>query len=345
MNHPRLGLCSARFLAKILESAIGEGKILQLKMNPLKSLTITCLFICLINISSPLDAGTDSSFELYALPAKELETVVREWLSRFGFEAQRAKLDADGVRLTITRPAEKWQITIRPQTPSTTEFRASAVTNALKRDVTARQMAAYIAEYIRKSSGKEEVSNQSIPPAVLSQIDAAVCLSTRSKTKSSQQTGFVVDTQGLVLTTIHDVETFHDIAVTLYDGRELDGEVIKKNIDQDLALINIRAGLENAVSLAKGRNLLGMGERVYAVGCPIGLGGSVFAGIINGPPRRVGKLTYWQVNMEIHQGSSGSPVFDVQGNLVGVVKGRYRGTQTIGFLIPLETIAAFVKGP
>jgi serine protease Do len=49
--------------------------------------------------------------------------------------------------------------------------------------------------------------------------------------------------------------------------------------------------------------------------------------------------------MEIHIGSSGSPVFDVQGNLVGIVKGRYRGTQTIGFLIPLETIIAFVKGP
>jgi serine protease Do len=59
----------------------------------------------------------------------------------------------------------------------------------------------------------------------------------------------------------------------------------------------------------------------------------------------VDKLTYWQVNMEIHPGSSGSPVFDVQGNLVGIVKGRYRGTKSIGFLIPLETIIAFVKEP
>jgi serine protease Do len=88
-----------------------------------------------------------------------------------------------------------------------------------------------------------------------------------------------------------------------------------------------------------------MGEKVYSVGCPMDLVGSVFPGIINGPPRRVNELTYWQVNMEIHPGSSGSPVFDVQGNLVGIVKGRYRGTQTIGFLIPIETIIAFVKGP
>jgi serine protease Do len=154
-----------------------------------------------------------------------------------------------------------------------------------------------------------------------------------------------VDKQGLVLSTIHDVETFDDITVTLYDGREIKGDVIKKNTEQDLALINIGGGLDSAISLAEGRNLLGMGESVYSVGCPINLVGSVFPGIINGPPRRVDKLTYWQVNMEIHPGSSGSPVFDVQGNLVGIVKGRYRGTQSIGFLIPLETIFAFVKEP
>jgi serine protease Do len=88
-----------------------------------------------------------------------------------------------------------------------------------------------------------------------------------------------------------------------------------------------------------------MGERVFSVGCPVNLFGTVFPGIINGPPRRVKEQTYWQVNMEIHPGSSGSPVFDVQGNLVGIVKGRYRGTNSIGFLIPLETIITFVKKP
>jgi serine protease Do len=207
------------------------------------------------------------------------------------------------------------------------------------------QMAAYIAEYIQGAAEKKEVSNQVIPPAVLSQIGSVVCLTTKSNKKNAQQTGFVVDPQGLVLTTIHDVETFHNIIAILYDGHELRGKVVKKNFDQDLALIDIRAELDNAVSLVQGRNLLGMGERVYSVGCPINLVGSVFPGIINGPPRRVDKLTYWQVNMEIHPGSSGSPVFDVQGNLVGIVKGRYRGTKSIGFLIPLETIIAFVKEP
>ena len=314
-------------------------------MKTQKPIMISCLLLCLILFCHSPCAGSESSSRLYSLPINELEQTLSDWLARYGFEIPRIRLESGAVRLNIVRPVEKWQIVLKPRSASTTEIRASSATNALKRDTTMEQMAAYIAEYIQRAAEQKEVSNQVIPPAVLSQIGSVVCLNTQSTKKNSQHTGFVVNPQGLVLTTIHDVETFHDITVTLYDGRELAGDVIKKNTDQDLALINIRTGLENTVSLVEGRNLLGMGERVYSVGCPINLVGSVFPGIINGPPRSVDKLAYWQVNMEIHPGSSGSPVFDVQGNLVGIVKGRYRGTQSIGFLIPLETIIAFVKEP
>ena len=77
--------------------------------------------------------------------------------------------------------------------------------------------------------------------------------------------------------------------------------------------------------------------------CPINPGGKVYSGIINSPPRRVKDLMLWQVDMTIHLGSSGSPVFDINGNLVAVVKGRYRGTDSIGFLIPFETLLAFLE--
>lgn len=314
-------------------------------MKTLKSITISSLLLCLIIFGDSSYAGPESSSKLYSLPISELEAIVLDWLVRSGFEIQRSKLKMGNVRLTITRPAEKWQIVLKPHSALITEIHAGSASSAPQRSATIDRMATYIAKYIQAPAAQKEISNQIIPPAVLSQISSVVCLNTKSNKKNSQHTGFVVDTQGLVLSTIHDVETFHNITVTLYDGRELTGDVIKKNTDQDLALINIGAGLEKAVSLAEGRNLLGMGERVYSVGCPVNLVGSVFAGIINGPPRRVNELTYWQVNMEIHPGSSGSPVFDVQGNLVGIVKGRYRGTQSIGFLIPLETIIAFVKGP
>ena len=314
-------------------------------MKTQKSILISCLLLCLIIFCDSPCIGSESSSRSYSLPISELETILLDWLTRSGFEIQRSRLKMGDVRLNITRPAENWQIVLKPRSDLITEIHAGSASSAPQRSATIDRMTAYIAKYIQTPASQKEISNQVIPPAVLSQISSVVCLNTKSNKKNSQHTGFVVDTQGLVLSTIHDVETFHDITMTLYDGRELAGNVIKKNTDQDLALINIGTGLEQAVSLAEGRNLLGMGERVYSVGCPINLVGSVFPGIINGPPRRVDKLTYWQVNMEIHPGSSGSPVFDFQGNLVGIVKGRYRGIQSIGFLIPLETIVAFVKEP
>jgi len=69
----------------------------------------------------------------------------------------------------------------------------------------------------------------------------------------------------------------------------------------------------------------------------------VYAGSVNRPPRRVKDLVMWQVNMTIQPGSSGSPVFAINGNLVAIIKGRYRGTESVGFLIPFETLLSFLE--
>lgn len=310
-----------------------------------KFIKISCLLLYLIAFCESPCTGADSTSRLYSLPLEELEAVLSDWLVRSGFEIQRSKLKRGDVQLTITRPAEKWHILLKPNSELVTEVQAGAVSGTPKQSATLDRMVTYIVRYIQTPIDQKEISNQVIPPEILTQIGNVVCLKTRFNNKTSQHTGFIVDTQGLVLTTIHEVESFRDIKITLYDGREVTGDVIKKDANLDLALIDIGSSVEHAVSLVEARNLLGMGERVYSVGCPMNLVGSAFAGVINGPPRRVNQLTYWQVNMEIHPGSSGSPVFDVQGHLVGIVKGRFRGTQSIGFLIPIETIIAFVKGP
>jgi len=148
----------------------------------------------------------------------------------------------------------------------------------------------------------------------------------------------------LIICTTHDLEKLQEITVILYDGQEYKGNLVKFDAHKDLALVRADLASKNIVSLAKGRNLLEIGERVFTIGCPVNLLGTVYSGIVNGPPRRVKELTFWQVNMEIHPGSSGSPVFDENGRLAGIVKGRYRGTTSIGFVIPLETITSFIDG-
>jgi serine protease Do len=69
----------------------------------------------------------------------------------------------------------------------------------------------------------------------------------------------------------------------------------------------------------------------------------IFSGAISAPLRKVSDLPLWQVDMETLPGCSGSPVFDGRGMFVSVVKGRYRGTETIGFLIPRATVLEFLK--
>jgi serine protease Do len=280
---------------------------------------------------------------MYGLPTAELEKVLLNWLYQSGFNVQRTQLRSGIVRLSLTRPAEKWQLILKTHSALATEVQSILLDKADRKSITYQKMAGHISAYIQGGAPKKESTNQLIPSAVLSQIGAVVCVRSKSKDTTTQHSGLIVDTAGLILSTIHDVEDFRDIKINLYNGHELRGEFVKKDFDRDLALIDIRSGLDSSISLAKGRNLLGMGERVYSIGCPVNLVGTVFPGLINGPPRRVDQQTYWQVNMEIHPGSSGSPVFDARGKLVGIVKGRYRGSHSIGFLIPLETMIAFVK--
>jgi serine protease Do len=184
---------------------------------------------------------------------------------------------------------------------------------------------------------------EGIPQNVLSLIEAVVCIEAVKGEKKEQYSGFFIDADGTIISTTHNLDDFDQFSVGLHDGRKLKGEVIKFDRHRDLSLIKVEFRSTSHVLFTRGRKNLQMGEQIYSLGCPMNLVGTVFTGIVNGPPRRVDDLTYWQVNMEIHPGSSGSPVFDVNGNLVGVVKGRYRGTHSIGFLIPLDAIVMFMS--
>jgi serine protease Do len=112
---------------------------------------------------------------------------------------------------------------------------------------------------------------------------------------------------------------------------------------QDLALISINKQFNASIPIFVSRELLSMGEKIYSVSCTLNQISSIHYGFISGPPRRANGLPLWQVSMKVFLGDSGSPVFEKQGNLVGIVKCRYRGTDSIGFIIPLETIAEFLK--
>ena len=312
----------------------------MIRIRPNKSLILALSFVF---IGVPLFAETEGSLKSYPLPLTELEGVLFSWLTHSGFEVRRTSLKMGRVQLTAVKASENWEIFLKPHSPLATEVQARHCVGEEPDEARLQELWGYISRYTSGPSVEKWDAYQGIPTVVLSQIESVVCIRAKAEKGDIQLSGFIVDQDGLIICTAHDLKGVQEIGAVAYDGRELKGHLVRIDARRDLALIDINLKSTTFISLAKGRNLLGMGERIYSVGCPVNLGGTVHSGIVSGPPRLVNDLPLWQVNMQIQPGSSGSPVFDAQGKLVAIVKGRYRGTESVGFLIPLATIIEFVK--
>ncbi len=310
----------------------------MIRIRPNKPL----ILVFFVLISVPLFAKSEGSLKLYPVPVTELEEVLLGWLTRSGFEVFRTSLKIGQVQLNAVKARKKWEILLKPRSPLATEVRARYTVDEQPNEHQLQKLWSYISGYTKGPSVEKWDAYEGIPTAVLSRIESVVCIKARVKGQDIQFSGFIVNQEGLIICTGHNLKGVQHITVILYDGRELKGHLIRMDPRRDLALIDINLKSTAFISLAESRNLLGMGERLYSIGCPINLRGTVVSGVISGPPRLVNDLTLWQVSMQIHPGSSGSPVFDAQGNLVAIIKGRYRGTDSVGFLIPFETIIEFV---
>ena len=174
---------------------------------------------------------------------------------------------------------------------------------------------------------------------------AAVCIRGNAKNGALINfSGFVIHKDGLILSTAHDLEGMRGIVVTFMDGTEADGNIIRLDIHKDLSMIKInKQNLSIVISPHKQSTKINRGEMVYMLHCRDSLNGKPYAGIVDRPMAMVNEQPLLQVSIEIQKGSSGNPIVDVQGNLVGVVMGRYRGTTARGFVIPTETVITFLS--
>lgn len=154
--------------------------------------------------------------------------------------------------------------------------------------------------------------------------------------------GFIVDPSGVVLTNNHVVDGATEVVVQLSDGREFKGAVLGRDPKADLAVVRIEGhGPFKAVQWADSDRVR-VGESVFAVGSPFGLGNTVTAGIVSARSRDIGEGPYddfLQVDAAINSGNSGGPLFDAGGRVVGVNTAIYSpsgGNVGIGFAIPSD---------
>jgi serine protease Do len=151
--------------------------------------------------------------------------------------------------------------------------------------------------------------------------------------------GFIIDTDGHIITNNHVIENADEINIGLSDGREFSAEVIGRDPKTDLALVKID-GAKDLRPLAMGRSdLLEVGSWVVAVGSPFGLEQTVTAGIVSAKGRVIGAGPYddfIQTDASINPGNSGGPLLDLAGEVVGINTAIVARGQGIGFAIPID---------
>lgn len=153
--------------------------------------------------------------------------------------------------------------------------------------------------------------------------------------------GFIISGDGYVLTNNHVVEGASEIVVRLSDRRELVAELVGADERSDLALLKIDAEGLPTVRIGRSSDLR-VGEWVLAIGSPFGFEHSVTAGIVSAKGRSLPSENYvpfLQTDVAINPGNSGGPLFNLDGEVVGVnshIYSRSGGFQGVSFAIPME---------
>ena len=167
---------------------------------------------------------------------------------------------------------------------------------------------------------------------------------TQASIKQSLGSGFIISSDGLVVTNEHVVAQATQITVRLADGSIRGATLVGSDERTDVALVRMEALARCYPELTWGdSDKISVGEDITAVGSPYGLGGSVSAGIISGRGRTLGNGSYsdfLQIDAAINQGNSGGPLLDEGGRVIGIntaILAPSGGNIGIGFSLPSTT--------
>jgi serine protease Do len=160
--------------------------------------------------------------------------------------------------------------------------------------------------------------------------------------------GFIIDADGYILTNNHVVEDAEEIIVRLSDRRELEAKVIGTDKQSDIALLKIDADHLPVVKLGRSEELK-VGEWVMAIGSPFGFDHSVSVGVVSALGRSLPSenyVPYIQTDVAINPGNSGGPLFNLDGEVVGInsqIYSRTGGFMGLSFAIPVSVALDVAK--
>lgn len=160
--------------------------------------------------------------------------------------------------------------------------------------------------------------------------------------------GFVMESDGYIITNNHVVDNAQKVTVRLTDNREFPAKVIGTDAQSDLALLKIDAGADLPTLPLGDSDKTRVGDDVIAVGNPFGLGGTVTRGIVSALGRDINAgpyVDFIQTDAAINRGNSGGPLLNLEGEVIGVNSAIFSpngGSVGVGFAIPADTVETVV---
>jgi serine protease Do len=170
----------------------------------------------------------------------------------------------------------------------------------------------------------------------------------RPRRVSSLGSGFVIDAEGIVITNNHVIADADEVFANFNDGSKLKAEIIGRDPKTDIAVLRIKPEKPLVAVSFGDSDRLRVGDWVMAIGNPFGLGGSLSVGVVSARNRDINSGPYdnfIQTDAAINRGNSGGPLFNMQGEVVGVntaIISPSGGSIGIGFSIPAKTAMAVI---
>jgi serine protease Do len=320
----------------------------------MQKIFITTIFMALMLYASLIWAQEGFESKVFPIPRYEAEQVVTDWLKHEGYNVSSSTGEGS-VLLRATQNSQALRVVLKHHSTLSTEISIDNATTTGHAGALWKYLSGYthgntaIHEdpagqgNLENKPSLADVSKKKIPAPILNRMDAVVCIKALGKNNTAQFTGFIVDKDGLIICTAHTLQRPQALTIFLSNGLTIAGKIIRIDKRKDLALIDCSHHFSDVISLNNIKVKPEIGQEVFSIGYPLDHGNKILTGFISGTPRLVEGQPLLQARMVVEPGSSGSPVFDTEGNLVAMVKGRLKGDNLSGLLIPLDTVISFIK--
>ena len=175
---------------------------------------------------------------------------------------------------------------------------------------------------------------------------AIVCIDSHVTDGISCGTGCIIDKSGIILTSAHVIETGKNIVVTMSNGQDYSARILKRlGENKDIALLKIETPIELKTVKLGNSEKIKVGQKVLAIGNPFGFNGTLTQGIISRIDYSKNRI---QTDAAINPGSSGGPLLNKDGEIIGINQAIYNPDNNIsnigiGFAIPINLVKDYLK--